>query len=66
MSVITVLDISLKVSAYALPPTGGVGFDYQLGTAYKPAANVKIVTRDRTATIVKGLYNICYINGFQS
>jgi hypothetical protein len=46
-------------------PTG-VGFDYQLGGGYPPPAGVKIVTRDSTAKPVSGLYNICYVNGFQT
>ncbi len=39
--------------------------DYQLGGAYPPAANVRIVSRDRKAPAAPGLYNICYVNGFQ-
>jgi len=55
-------------------PTGGDGvvlppldaaIDYQLGGAYPPPAGVKIVSRDRTASPAPGLYNICYVNGFQ-
>ncbi|HEV7951034.1 MAG TPA: endo alpha-1,4 polygalactosaminidase [Glaciihabitans sp.] len=48
-----------------LPPANGV-FDYQLGGAYKPAANVSIVVRDRTDSPAAGKYNICYVNGFQT
>jgi hypothetical protein len=47
-----------------LPPLNA-GFDYQLGGAYAPPAGVAIVSRDRTAAIAPGLYNICYVNGFQ-
>ena len=47
-----------------LPPANA-GFDYQLGGAYPPPTGVTIVTRDRTATPAPGLYNICYVNGFQ-
>ena len=47
-----------------LPPPNA-GFDYQLGGAYPPPTGVTIVTRDRTATPAPGLYNICYVNGFQ-
>jgi len=47
-----------------LPPADG-GLDYQLGGAYAPPAGVTIVSRDRTATPAAGLYNICYVNGFQ-
>ncbi len=50
--------------AYVLPPLGGK-LDYQLGGAYPPPAGVVIVSRDRTAAIAAGVYNICYVNGFQ-
>jgi hypothetical protein len=48
----------------ALPPVNAP-FDYQLGGAYAPPVGVKIVTRDRTEQPAAGLYNVCYINGFQ-
>jgi hypothetical protein len=47
-----------------LPPVNGA-VDYQLGGAYPPPAGVTIVSRDRTAERAPGLYNICYVNGFQ-
>lgn len=48
----------------ALPPLDAA-FDYQLGGGYPPPAGVQIVTRDREDSPAPGLYNICYINGFQ-
>jgi hypothetical protein len=51
-------------SSPALPPTNAA-FDYQLGGAYTPPNGVKIVSRDRTESPAAGLYNICYVNGFQ-
>jgi hypothetical protein len=48
-----------------LPPAGAA-LDYQLGGAYNPPSGVKIVSRDRTAKPAAGLYNICYVNGFQA
>ncbi|GGZ30120.1 endo alpha-1,4 polygalactosaminidase [Streptomyces poonensis] len=48
-----------------LPPVHA-GFDYQLGGPYVPPNGTKIVTRDRTASPVPGLYNICYVNAFQA
>lgn len=51
--------------ALALPPENAV-FDYQLGGAYSPAGDVRVVGRDRTASPAAGLYNICYVNGFQT
>ena len=41
-------------------------FDYQLGGAYDPAPGVQLVVRDREAPPAAGLYNVCYINAFQS
>ncbi|MEV6417857.1 endo alpha-1,4 polygalactosaminidase [Kribbella sp. NPDC051718] len=52
-------------TAVKVPPLHA-GFDYQLGGPYPPPAGVKIVTRDRTAPAVKGLYNVCYVNAFQT
>ena len=51
--------------AVALPPVGG-RVDYQLGGAYDPPPGVTIVTRDRTASPAKGVYNICYVNAYQA
>ncbi len=51
-------------SLAALPPVGGK-LDYQLGGAYTPPTGVQIVSRDRNAATAPGLYNICYVNGFQ-
>lgn len=47
-----------------LPKANGK-LDYQLGGAYPPPAGVEIVSRDRNAAPAAGLYNICYVNGFQ-
>jgi hypothetical protein len=51
--------------ALSLPPENA-GLDYQLGGAYAPAAQVGIVSRDRNEEPAAGLYNICYVNGFQA
>lgn len=48
-----------------LPPLNA-GLDYQLGGGYAPADSVKIVSRDRKDKPAAGLYNICYVNGFQA
>jgi hypothetical protein len=50
--------------AIVLPPMNA-GLDYQLGGPYTPPPGVTIVSRDRNAPIAAGLYNICYVNGFQ-
>jgi len=47
-----------------LPPVNAK-VDYQLGGAYTPPSGVTVVSRDRKATRADGLYNICYVNGFQ-
>jgi hypothetical protein len=52
------------VAGLVLPPVNA-SVDYQLGGAYEPPAGVAMVSRDRTAAIASGLYNICYVNGFQ-
>lgn len=41
-------------------------FDYQIGGAYQPAANVQIVDRDRSQKGVEGRFNICYVNAYQA
>lgn len=56
---------AMSAAPVTLPPTAGVA-DYQLGGAYAPAANVQIVTRDRTEAPAAGLYSICYVNSFQT
>ena len=47
-------------------PTADAEFDYQLGGPYPPAGKVRAVSRDRTAEPAEGLYNICYVNAFQT
>ncbi|MFE2378818.1 endo alpha-1,4 polygalactosaminidase [Streptomyces sp. NPDC059398] len=47
-------------------PPARASFDYQLGGPYRPPAGVRVVSRDRTADPAPGLYNICYVNAFQS
>jgi hypothetical protein len=52
-------------AAYAAPPENAT-FDYQLGGAYTPPSGVTVVSRDYTASPAAGLYNICYVNAFQT
>jgi hypothetical protein len=40
--------------------------DYQLGGGYTPSDGVTVVVRDSTATPAPGLFNICYVNGYQT
>ncbi|MGW0251388.1 endo alpha-1,4 polygalactosaminidase [Nocardia goodfellowii] len=51
-------------AAPALPPVHA-GFDYQITSAYTPPPGVTVVSRDHSAERADGLYNICYVNGFQ-
>ncbi len=53
-----------RTGALVLPPDNA-SLDYQLGGAYSPPTGVQIVSRDRTASPAAGIYNICYVNGFQ-
>jgi hypothetical protein len=48
------------------PPPANAVFDYQIGGAYPPAADVTMVDRDRSAAPAEGLYNVCYLNAFQT
>ncbi len=48
-----------------LPPAGGQ-YDSQLGGAYPPPPGALVISRDREAAPAPGLYNICYINAFQT
>jgi len=67
MAVLSSLLLALlaAITPVTLPPAGGVA-DYQLGGAYRPAAKVDIVVRDRTADPAPGVYSICYVNAFQT
>jgi len=51
--------------AIILPPANAQ-LDYQLGGAYPPPDGVQVLSRDREAAPEAGLYNICYVNGFQA
>jgi Glycoside-hydrolase family GH114 len=48
------------------PPPANAPFDYQIGEPYTPPAGVRVVSRDHDAAPASGLYNICYVNGFQT
>ncbi|MFI9366262.1 endo alpha-1,4 polygalactosaminidase [Kitasatospora sp. NPDC053057] len=51
--------------AVTVPPVHA-GFDYQIGGPYQPPAGVSVVSRDHGASPAPGIYNICYVNGFQA
>ncbi|MFF1697761.1 endo alpha-1,4 polygalactosaminidase [Streptomyces sp. NPDC058257] len=48
------------------PPKADAVFDYQLGGPYTPDDAVQALSRDRSAKPAKGLYNVCYVNAFQT
>lgn len=68
VAVIALLGLTSCAAAPAGPalPPAGTRFDYQLGGAYDPPDGVSVVARDATADPAPGLYNICYVNGFQT
>jgi hypothetical protein len=55
---------STAMAAQLFPP--GADYDSQLGGAYSPPPGVSIVSRDRLEEPAGGLYNICYVNAFQT
>ena len=54
------------VVAAVSPPEANAKFDYQIGGAYTPPSGVRVVSRDREDPPAAGLYNICYVNAFQT
>jgi len=65
--VLTALSAVLAAALSLLPSLpGGTDVDYQLGGAAVPASNVGIVVRDRTEPPAAGLFNVCYVNAFQT
>jgi hypothetical protein len=66
--------LALALTAGAAPaasptwtdPPVNAQFDYQIGGSYQPDPDVGIVDRDRTTEPAPGVYNICYINAFQT
>jgi hypothetical protein len=47
-------------------PAAHARFDYQISEPYTPLGDVGIVDRDWSASPVAGLYNVCYVNAFQT
>ncbi|MEO6084114.1 MAG: endo alpha-1,4 polygalactosaminidase [Umezawaea sp.] len=59
-------EVSVPVSAAARTFPDGAAADYQLGGAYPPPVGVALVVRDSTEAPAEGLFNVCYVNGFQT
>ncbi|MER6237467.1 endo alpha-1,4 polygalactosaminidase [Streptomyces clavifer] len=53
-------------STDVLRPEAGMPFDYQIGEGYTPPDGVRAVSRDREDEPAPGLYNVCYVNAFQT
>jgi hypothetical protein len=66
--VLACLCAGLSAPAYAdwTAPPMGTDWDYQLGGDRPVPARVGIVERDRQSSPVSGVYNVCYVNGFQT
>lgn len=59
-----ILAALLALTVTPLPT--GTDVDYQLGGDRAVPAHVGIVARDRSSTPLEGVYNVCYVNGFQT
>jgi hypothetical protein len=53
-------------AATVVLPPANAKFDYQIGAAYTPPSGVQVVSRDRLASPAPGIYNICYVNAYQT
>lgn len=53
-------------AAEPAPPPANADFDYQIGKPYDPPTGVTVVSRDWKSSPAAGLYNICYVNAFQT
>ncbi|MDW5595342.1 endo alpha-1,4 polygalactosaminidase [Conexibacter stalactiti] len=65
VSLVALAVCSSGAGAYTLPRPNAQ-FDYQIGGAYRPRATVGVLSRDRYAAPVRGIYNVCYVNAFQT
>lgn len=58
--------VAAPAQAAVKPLPTGTHVDYQLGGNRSVPEGVGIVARDREAAPLKGAYNVCYVNGFQT
>ncbi|GAA4942547.1 endo alpha-1,4 polygalactosaminidase [Streptomonospora halophila] len=58
-------DSSGEQAASPQPPPAHTAFDYQIGGAYPLPEGADAVIRDRLDAPADGVYNVCYVNGFQ-
>ena len=67
LAAILLVAVSLPATALGITlPPAGAQYDSQLGGAYAPPSGTRIVSRDREESPASGLYNICYVNAFQT
>ncbi len=66
VALLLTLALTAPAVATTTPLPVGSDADYQLGGARPVPANVGIVARDRRVAPLAGVYNICYVNGFQT
>jgi hypothetical protein len=64
-TLLALMSLAAPLLAQELPPPGG-RYDSQLGGAYPPPTDTETVSRDRSDPPAEGLYNICYVNAFQT
>lgn len=65
LALLTLVALPAHGADHVLPPAGG-RYDSQLGGAYPPPPGTAIISRDHADAPAPGLYNICYINAFQT
>lgn len=65
VAVVAIAGAATAQETVRLPPAGGQ-YDSQLGGAYDPPPGTVIVSRDRADPVAPGLYNVCYVNAFQT
>jgi hypothetical protein len=65
LALLMLVALPAHAADYDLPPAGAQ-YDSQLGGAYPPPPGTAIISRDRADAPAPGLYNICYINAFQT
>jgi hypothetical protein len=68
IAVLAVLVPALAASGAptVLAPPADARVDYQIGGAYAPPAGTTVVSRDRHDQPEPGIYNLCYVNAFQT
>lgn len=66
LTLVAALTAGTAVAGAWTLPRANAQFDYQIGGAHRPRATVGVLSRDRYAAPVRGIYNVCYVNAFQT